>query len=58
MFQLNVLTREDPADAVPIPATVPCDGSLTCPCDQCVRDRAQRMRQPRRPHRQPWDKAA
>ena len=40
MTTLRVLTSEDHPDAVVIPLRVPCDGSYTCPCDDCKRERA------------------
>jgi hypothetical protein len=31
-----------PEDAIPLPVVVVCDGSYTCPCGPCVKERADR----------------
>jgi hypothetical protein len=53
---LHVVTSgEPPADAYvfdgPIAPSQPCDGSYTCSCEECVGERAERVRQGVRPRR-------
>lgn len=33
-----------PDNVVPLPTVKGCDGSMTCPCDDCTDDRAERVR--------------
>lgn len=44
-----------PANLVALPTVKPCDGSMTCCCERCGRERAQRVRNGVHQARQPWE---
>lgn len=54
-IKLRVLTfGAEPDNVVVLPARTTCDGSMTCPCDDCADERARRLRATAGDRRQPW----
>lgn len=54
---LRVLTTDPQPhpNLVALPDMRPCSGTMTCECERCGRERAQRVRKGVRQIRQPWD---